>query len=126
MVLIPLAMDILDERSKVYFRATRELWYGRKLEDFSPEGYVRDAQWEKIRVGFDQVASRLDKNGGNIDFVAGGNEPTRADLLIVSFLAWIMAVAPEEGWGQRVGHWNGGRWARLWSRATSGGWTAVR
>ncbi|KAF8588672.1 hypothetical protein K439DRAFT_1629461 [Ramaria rubella] len=111
-LLLPAVHAVLDERSKVYFRETREKWYNKKLEEFSPEGPVRDAHWKALNEAFDQVAAIMEKNGPGVDFVAGGDEPTWADIFIVSYLAWIKAVLPDE-WENRVKKWSGGKWATL-------------
>jgi glutathione S-transferase len=116
-ILVPLIWHILDERSQVYYRKTRERWYRTpgygKLEDWSPEGPVREGHWALLKTGFDTLAMILDKNGPGVMYVAGGTEPTRADMIIVGYLAWLIAATPED-WENRVRHWNDGRWDRLW------------
>ena len=114
-ILIPLIWRILDERSQMYYRETRERWLGngKTLEEWSPEGSVREGHWALLKTGFDTLAMILDKNGPGAAYVAGGTEPTRADMIIVAYLAWLIAAAPED-WENRVRHWNDGRWDRLW------------
>ncbi|KIJ39884.1 hypothetical protein M422DRAFT_257200 [Sphaerobolus stellatus SS14] len=114
--LLPFAADIQDEKGKPYFKNTREKWFGMKLEEFSPEGSVRDAQWKELEKAYDKVAAVLDKNGPGVDFVAGGPEPTRADFILASFFIWIKSVAPEEWKKRGVEQWANGRWARLLKR----------
>ena len=116
-ILIPHVWHLLDERSQGYFRETRERWNRRygdgKLEEWSPEGPVRENHWALLKNGFDTLAVILEKNGPGVTYVAGGTEPTRADMIIVAYLAWIVAATPED-WRNRVRHWNDGRWDRLW------------
>ncbi|KAF8488122.1 hypothetical protein JB92DRAFT_1450842 [Gautieria morchelliformis] len=122
-LLLPPVWNILDERSQVYFRETRERWYGngKPLEEWSPEGPIRDGHWALLKQGFDTLAMILDKNGPGVIYVAGGTEPTRADMIIVSHLAWLIATTPDD-W-ERVRLWNDGRWGRLWE--ISEPWRAV-
>ena len=109
----PMTWPILDEPSQVYFRETREKWYGGKLEDDSPKGPIRDGHWKALNEGWDAVAAVLDKNGPGSDFVAGGSEPTRADFILISFLLWIKAVLGSECEDYGFSGWSNGRWARL-------------
>lgn len=112
MIMLPATCAILDDRGNAYFRQTRELWYGKSLEQFSPEGEVREGHWKGLQTAFEKLAAILEKNGPGVDYVAGGNEPTRADIVHISFLLWIKVVVPDE-WEKRVKHWSGGRWERL-------------
>ena len=113
---------ILDDRGSEYFRQTRELAFGKKLEEFGPEGEVREGHWKALEAGSNQIAAIIEKNGPDIDYVAGGSEPTRADLILVSFLMWIKTIVPEE-WEKRVKGWSGGRWERLLKKTKE--WQAV-
>lgn len=123
-ILVPLIWHILDERSQLYYRETRERWFenGRSLEQWSPEGHVRESHWALIKGGFDTIAMILDKNGPDVTYVAGGTEPTRADMIIVAYLAWLIAATPED-WKNRVRHWHDGRWDRLWKASEP--WRAI-
>ena len=113
---------ILDDRGSEYFRRTTELIFNKKLEEFSPEGEVREGHWKALEAAYDQIAAIIEKNGPGVDYVAGGSEPTRADILLVSFLIWIKIVLPEE-WEKRVKDWSGGRWERLLKKTEE--WQAV-
>ena len=122
MLLLLPSCIILDDRGSEYFRRTRELVFGKKLEEFSPEGEVRDGQWKALEAGYDQIAAIIEKNGPDVDYFAGGSEPTRADIILVSFLIWIKIILPED-WEKRVKHWSGGRWERLLKKTEE--WQAV-
>ncbi|KIJ39885.1 hypothetical protein M422DRAFT_257201 [Sphaerobolus stellatus SS14] len=81
---LPFAYEIMDEKSQPYFKSTREAQFGKKIEDFSPEGPVRDTHWKDLENGFDKVATVLNKNRPDIDFVADGPESTRADFILTA------------------------------------------
>ena len=115
---IPLC-GILDDRGSEYFQRNRGLV---KLEELSSEGEVREGHWRALEAGYDQIAAIIEKNGSDVDYVAGGSEPTCADILIVSFLIWIKIIMPEE-WEKRVKGWSGGRWERLLKKTEE--WQAV-
>ena len=121
MLLLLPSCVILDDRGSEYFRRTRELWFGKTLEEFS-EGEVRESQWKAFEAGYDQIAAIIEKNGPDVDYVAGGSEPTRADIILMSFLIWIKIILPDE-WEKRVKHWSGGRWERLLKKTEE--WQAV-
>jgi len=108
---------VLDERGQEYWRTTREKWAeGKKLEEFSPEGEVRDGHWKVIQGVFTDVATILAKNGDNVDFAAGGEQPTRADFVMVAVLIWLKTILGAE-WEERgVELWDNGRWGKLLKR----------
>jgi glutathione S-transferase len=111
-MLFPSVCTILDDRGSTYFRQTREQRFGKKLEEISPEGPVREGHWKALENGYDKLAEVIGKNGPGVDYVAGGSEPTYADMVHLSFLIWIKVILPDE-WEKRVKHWSGGRWDRL-------------
>ncbi|KIJ39889.1 hypothetical protein M422DRAFT_257205 [Sphaerobolus stellatus SS14] len=113
--LIPFTYEIQEEKSQPYFKSTIEARFG-KIEDLSPEGPVRDAHWKDLENGFDKVAAVLDKNGPDVDFVAGGSEPTRADFILTAWLLCMRSVAPQEWKKRGVDQWANGRWAKLLKR----------
>ncbi|KIJ39887.1 hypothetical protein M422DRAFT_32492, partial [Sphaerobolus stellatus SS14] len=116
MPVLSLTYEILDEHAKPYFRRTREKAFGKTLEEFSPEGPVRDGQWKDLEAAFDKLAAIYDKNGSNVDFIAGGTNPTHADFYTASNLMWINCVSPEEWKNRGVEQWSNGRWGRLLKR----------
>lgn len=122
LLLLPRVLEILDEPSQVYFRATREKAFGIKFEEFSPEGPVRDALWKKLELEtFHKLGAVLDKNGPGISFVAGGSEPTRADFLLASYFTWIKTVDPKS-WAI-IEKWENGRWGNYLQKFDQ--WTTV-
>ena len=122
MLLFPPTWAILDDRGREYFRRTREHVFGKTLEEMSPEGEVREGQWKALEAGYDQIAAIIEKNGPGVDYIAGGNEPTRADFILVSFLIWLKFILPDE-WEKRGKQWSGGRWERLLKKTEE--WQAV-
>ncbi|KIJ39495.1 hypothetical protein M422DRAFT_210415 [Sphaerobolus stellatus SS14] len=113
MPLLPFADQIQDERSQPYFRESRERVFKKKIEEFSPEGPIRDSQWKALQEGLDKFAAVLDKNGPNIYFVRGGINPTFADFLLAARIRWIKTIAPEEWRKRGVEQWSNGRWGKL-------------
>ncbi|KIJ49082.1 hypothetical protein M422DRAFT_225713 [Sphaerobolus stellatus SS14] len=113
---LPLVYAILDDHAKPYFRQTREQVFGKKIEELSPEGPVRDEQWKKLEKGFDTLATIYEKNGPNVDFIAGGANPSHADFYIASNLMWIKCVSPEEWKNRGVEQWSNSRWGKLIKR----------
>jgi len=113
--MLPPTCEILDEAGKEYFRRTREQWFGKKLEEFSPEGPIREGHWKALQDGFDKIAGILDKNGVDALYVAEGTEPTWGDFVLISWLLWIKIVLPDD-WEKRTKRWSGGRWEKLINR----------
>ncbi|GJJ13294.1 hypothetical protein Clacol_007546 [Clathrus columnatus] len=114
--LLPYAQKVQDERCSEYFRKIQEKAFGKKLEEFSPEGPVREAQWDALKKALDTLAGILDKNGPNVDFVRGGVDPTFADFVIAARIRWMKTVAPEEWLNRGIEQWNNNRWGRLLKR----------
>lgn len=100
---------ILNPSSEKYFRATREASYGKKIEEFSPAGAQRDADWAKAKEGLVAVDGWLSKNGGG-KFVMG-NTVTYADGILGAWLTWIKITNGESSaeW-KDFASWHGGRW----------------
>jgi glutathione S-transferase len=123
-MMLPLAWGILDERSRGHVHEKRERWHKSRasLGQWRPEASITGKDWESLKGGFDKLAAFLNKNSPEMLYVAGGAEPTRADMIIVSYLASIVVAAPEM-WNREVRHWSGGRWERLWKASES--WRVV-
>ncbi|KAG2136182.1 hypothetical protein BD769DRAFT_1626939 [Suillus cothurnatus] len=100
---------ILNPSSEKYFRATREANYGRKIEEFSPAGAQREADWAKTKEGLVAVDGWLSKNGGG-KFVMGDNI-TYADGILGGWMTWIKITNGENSAAWKdFASWNGGRW----------------
>jgi len=103
---------VLNEKSAVYFRQTREAMYGKPLEQFSPVGPTRDGDWKKVEQGFSVVAGWLKRNGGGLYVM--GDTPSYADLNILAFLFWVKSVrgANSSDW-KNIQTWDNGTWGKL-------------
>lgn len=103
----------LSPRSMEYFRRTREVRLGKKVEDFAPEGEVRDAIWKTSLGTFSEVHGWMGANGIGKTFVMG-DTPSFADADIGSHLVWIKLVMGTESkeWKDILAA-DEGRWPRL-------------
>ncbi|KAG1739981.1 hypothetical protein EDB19DRAFT_1895386 [Suillus lakei] len=100
---------ILNPSSEKYFRATREATYGKKIEEFSPAGTQRDADWAKAKEGLVAVNDWLSKNGGG-KFVMG-NTVSYADGILGAWLTWIKITNGDSSAAWKdFASWHGGRW----------------
>ncbi|THH30531.1 hypothetical protein EUX98_g3651 [Antrodiella citrinella] len=107
---LPTALT-LNPSSYEYFRRTREVSFGKKLEEVAPEDERGEEVWAKLEAGFAKIASWLEKNKEK-PFV-GGDKITYADIEIAGRLIWAKIVMGEDskGW-QRIKAIDGGRWDR--------------
>jgi len=109
-ILLPLYNTVLLPRSAAYFRRTREIYFGCKMEEASPPGSQKRADdWKKVRAGLDQIADLYEKSGGDFFF---GEVFSRADIFLIAFLLFIEVHADKEDW-EAIANANGGRWGRL-------------
>ena len=109
-IIVPRAHDILNPRSQEYFRRTREVQFGMKLEEVSPPGPELDEGITQMKEGLDKVASLWDKNGTDKPYFFG-EEFTYTDVVLVSYILWAKITAPSI-W-EKVESGNGGRWVKL-------------
>ncbi|KAJ3526218.1 hypothetical protein NMY22_g10251 [Coprinellus aureogranulatus] len=113
---IPATFPIVKERSKEYFRTTREAHFNRgggnrKLEDVIPQGEERVEAWAKVQAAFGTIASWYAAEGG--EWIMG-ESVSYADLVVAAYLIWIKRILKEdsEDW-REVERWDGGRWKKL-------------
>ncbi|KAJ3533355.1 hypothetical protein NMY22_g7363 [Coprinellus aureogranulatus] len=113
---IPVTFPIVKERSKEYFRTTREAHFNRgggnrKLEDVIPKGEEKVEAWAKVQAAFSTIASWYAAEGG--DWIMG-ESVSYADLVVSAYLIWIKRILKEDSddW-REVERWDGGRWKRL-------------
>ncbi|KIJ20927.1 hypothetical protein PAXINDRAFT_165749 [Paxillus involutus ATCC 200175] len=104
MLQLALSCYILNPSSEKYFRATREAAFGKKIEEFSPEGAKRDADVAKGEEDFAAVDSWLAKSGGKYVM---GNTISYADGVLAGWLMWIKVT---DGIWKDVATWHNGRW----------------
>ncbi|TFK20331.1 hypothetical protein FA15DRAFT_673589 [Coprinopsis marcescibilis] len=121
---IPPSIKIVREPSKAYFRATREAFLQKPLEDAIPKGEERATEWAKLKKAFTGFAGWSDdkvdnsrepgsESDGKNKWVLG-NTPSYADLIVSAHLMWIIRVLGEDSpeWVD-LKQWDGGRWGRL-------------
>ncbi|KAH0836692.1 hypothetical protein J3R83DRAFT_8414 [Lanmaoa asiatica] len=110
---------VLNPPSEVYFRVTREAKFGKKIEEFSPEGPKRAADLAKGKEGFAAVDSWLAKSDG--EFVLG-NTISYADGILAAWLTWIKVTGVV--W-KEVATWHNGRWATYLENVEKAGYASV-
>jgi glutathione S-transferase len=116
--LVPLLLSriwsqLRDERSKEYFRTTRERMYRATLESLSAPGSSTTARWAAVREALEPFAWDADARGMSDTFLFGEQE-TYADVIAASWLGWARRI-----WGMdtlewaELETWHDGRWGRL-------------
>jgi glutathione S-transferase len=121
--LLPGTVPIVSERSKEYFRRTREPYFGgKKLEDVIPKGEEKVVALKKVEDVFNVFAGWHNANPyeqpGELTngdpWLMGGPEPSYCDLILAGYVIWMKKVWGEESdeW-KEASSWNGGRWERL-------------
>lgn len=105
---------ILNPPSAEYFRKTREVQFGKKLEELGTE-----SDWTALEAGLERVKVCLDANGKGKDLLAMGDKITFADLLLASILIWGRVVTGEdsEDW-KRITALHDGKWAKFLEQFT--------
>lgn len=99
----------LNEPSAVYFRATREAAFGKKLEELKTE-----EQWQKVEAALERLRSYYAANGNGRDLLLAGDRVTFCDLQVASILKWARITCGEdsEDW-TKVMALDGGHWAQF-------------
>ena len=113
---LPAAHALLNERSAVYFRATREAVLG-KLEELAPKGSEkRKKHWEGFRAIFHTFATWLEADGRRekLFFAGEGEKIVYADIVVAGALRCFHTGFGDESeeW-QDMLTWDGGRWKRF-------------
>ncbi|KAF8630584.1 hypothetical protein AX17_005396 [Amanita inopinata Kibby_2008] len=107
---IPAVYEMLNPASQDYFRRTREIRFGRKIEEIAPTGLEKEELWNKIRKGFGIVDGWLQQNGGPF---ARGEQISFVDFALAGYIMWIKFVVGEDSWMWKdLQSWNDGRWGR--------------
>jgi len=86
---------------------------GKTLEEMTPVGAEKIAQWAKFREGLSRVDESLAKTDAKGPFVMG-DTISWADFFLSSYLIYWKVVWGEqsEEWTD-IASWNGGRWENL-------------
>jgi len=108
--IIPAANSKLNPVSEEYFRRTREISFGKRLEDVVPSGNARIEEWGKFEKGLARIDSYwalTDKQGPYML----GDTISWSDFELFGFLYWLRLIWGEDSkeW-KDVASWNGGRW----------------
>lgn len=102
--------QILNERSREYFIATRQVTLGDKVDEWSPEGPTREAHWEIIEKSFYGSAKAW------YDKVEGpwvmGDTFSYADILLAVRSLWFKRVYRDDEW-KRIASLHDGKWEKL-------------
>jgi len=108
--ILPAVPFRLNPVSEEYFRRTRAVWFGKKLEDILPTGEARTEEWGKLQKGLDKIHSYLALSDEKGPFFLG-DTISWSDLYVFSYLYWFKVVWGEDSkeW-KDVASWNGGRW----------------
>ncbi|KAF8141568.1 hypothetical protein EV363DRAFT_25065 [Boletus edulis] len=112
--------SILNPRSQEYFRRTREASFGKKIEEFSPVGPVRDADLAKGKAAFTTVDGWLAKSEGK--FVLG-DTISYADCVLAGWFIWIKTTNPN--W-KDMATWHNGRWATHLENVEKAGYASMQ
>jgi len=109
--MLPATHANLGPSGQGYYRATVEKLIGKKLEDFSPSGPVRDECWKQVKQWFNVVDGWLKLEEGPYFM---GNTISFTDIILVSYLTWIRKVLGEESeeWKDII-CWHSSRWGKL-------------
>ena len=107
---VPAINSKLNPVSEEYFRRTREILFGQKLEDVVPTGNARTEEWGKFEKALTSAHSYLvltDKKGPYVL----GDTISWSDLVLFCFLNFFKSIFGENSkeW-KDIASWNGGRW----------------
>ncbi|GJF00672.1 glutathione S-transferase [Phanerochaete sordida] len=103
----------LPPRSQAYFRATREVLFGKPLEQIAT-----DEEWLKLEANLASLRGYLDKNGeGSLLLMGAHGGITHSDIQVASMFVWARVVWGEdsEKWKRLMGL-HDGRWAKLYAQ----------
>ena len=105
---LPHICGILPPRSAEYFRRTREVAFGKKLEEVPSEG-----DWVKLEEGLGRVKTCLEENGEGKDMLVMGDQITYADFILAGIFIWVRKTMGEESeaW-KRLTALHGGKWLK--------------
>jgi len=102
--------SVLNSRSQEFYRRTREVENGKKLEELAPPGPVREKFWNELKGGLEVIDGWLKKEDGYVM----GETISYADFVVAARFIWMRTVFGEQSseW-KDLATWNGGRWERL-------------
>ena len=109
--ILPATNFKLNPVSEEYFRRTREISFGQKLEDVIPTGNTRTEEWGKFEQGLTKIHSYLALTKGPYML---GDTISWSDFVLFSFIYWFKLIWGEDSkeW-KDIASWNDGRWEAL-------------
>jgi glutathione S-transferase len=110
-IMLPATHDNLSVAGQDYYRKTVETFLGRKLEELSPPGPVRDQCWKEVKQWFDVVDGWFQLEEGQYFM---GDKISFVDIVLASYLTWIKTMLGEgsDEWKEIIS-WNNHRWEKL-------------
>ncbi|KAI0356413.1 hypothetical protein OH77DRAFT_1401026 [Trametes cingulata] len=112
-VMVAAVANKLPPRSEAYFRATREVRFGAKLDELAPPGPKREKYWSGVQKAFHTYTQWLEADGTDKLFFTG-DKIAYADITVAGYLVWLRVIlgADSKEWAD-LRSWEGGRWARF-------------
>lgn len=107
---LPASHAKLNPASAEYFRSTREVAWGKTLENLSPKGEEDVVEWAKLKDGFGKFDEWIRANGEGSVYLMG-DALCYADMWMGAYVLWMKLVRPDK-W-EDIKTWHGGRWERL-------------
>ena len=101
--------ESLNPPSSAYFRATREKWFGNKIEALASE-----AHWQTVERELAKLDGFLQANGQGGNTLLGGDTIIFSDIQLAGVFVWARIV-----WGEGSEQWkrfssiHGGKWANF-------------
>jgi glutathione S-transferase len=114
MLVIAVTTASLNPPSQAYFRATREKWFGAKIEALASEEH-----WKKLEGELAKVEKYLRANGHGKDMLIGGDTISYSDVQLAAAFKWARVVCGEDSqeW-KRLMNLHGGKWAKYYGQFT--------
>ena len=109
------AMNRLHPRGHAFFRETRELSFGCKMEEICPPE-KQAAQWACVEKAFGQLTSWFEAAGDGRLLLLSADEGRicHADTQILGLLKWVQAIfGPDSEEWRRLETFDDGRWKRF-------------
>lgn len=111
-ILIARVPGILNPRSAEYFRATREVMFGKRLEEIHAP-----ADWDSLKEAWGQLRGFISENGEEKDMFLGGDLITYCDVQVASMLVWVRAICrPDSEEWKRIAGLDDGFWGKYLER----------
>jgi len=107
------SIGLLTPRGQEYGRRSKEMQFGKRLEDMEPKGEDAEREWEVLRNALGKIDGYYAKVEGSGPFILGPSI-SWGDIVVVSAMIWIRLSFGEESqrW-KYISSWHGGRWGAL-------------